>query len=241
MKKLLSKQAITFYYFVCSLLLIVLTTYLGMQLSNGYGGLIAGILIIAVSVLLYFIFNKKKLSKLFVFVYILNSVGIGLSLSTLYIKTEVSFNLFNHIDIQRILLAICIISLFSLLMLFSAVVLYKKEGVLYYWLTLSVHILALITFTVFWIANGNNITCSLLFFFEIIALSYHILYLKVNSYNNLFKKISAYSFGLYFIITLIVLIVISEGDFSGFDGGIGGLDIGPNKSSVKRDNTLIKF
>ena len=147
--------------------------------------------------------GKKKTIYYFI-TYLINSIAVGLSISTHYHVKEIIPSDKQFLIVSLISFGIILIT--SLLTLPKVIKPFAK-------LIVSLEILALfITSIVLWI-NNDPTFYSLLFYYLNITYFYMVCTITASSnIKQLFRKISIVSFSVFIIISIIVIIIISEGE-----------------------------
>lgn len=191
-------------------LLFVLLTYILVFLAIKFGinhlhnrlGLIIGLGLMFISLPIHFL-GKKKTIYYFI-TYLINSIAVGLSISTHYHVKEIIPSDKQFLIVSLISFGIILIT--SLLTLPKVIKPFAK-------LIVSLEILALfITSIVLWI-NNDPTFYSLLFYYLNITYFYMVCTITASSnIKQLFRKISIVSFSVFIIISIIVIIIISEGE-----------------------------
>lgn len=136
--------------------------------------------------------------------YLQNTIGLGFSISTYYTYKGILPELTSFILIFLICLVITIT--FSILTLSPKVKPYLKL------ITVIVILCLLVSSIIIWVINCN-INHSLLFYY--LNISYYYMLAIITSNKNirdLTRVISLLSFGAYIVISIIVVIIIFEGD-----------------------------
>ncbi len=166
----------------------------------------------------------------------LSGIGTGLAVSAYFIHV----NFKDFIDLatlgQNILLAdIAVLTFYCLYGLSLNIPILERHIKLY---TYSVLIVFLLLTIALW-ANQDKFLFSLVFYFySNTALFVFPLIMRVETIKDLIFRLTVASFGALLLITLVTLIIISEGD--GFDldlSGRGVIDVeSPKKSKINEPN-----
>lgn len=209
------KQLLAFFAAVFSLLIISASLFTGIALNAKWNALIVGIILTIISVIIYFACKGTKLR--YVYSYILNNLGIGLSISAFYTVKQVNLNALHY------LFGICIFILLFVALWTITIKLKGKAKQVVKIIVLTTLIVIIIFLFIMWLINLTNPYYSIGFFMLFNASFYIALFFNVTHTDNIFKKISGYCYGIYFLITMLVVIILSEcnADFS-FDIPIGG-------------------
>jgi len=220
------KINIYFNVYILSLLIIYLTTFLGLTLIRTENLLFISIALVILSIPTYFV--AKKINKSRILPTVLNSVAIGFIISFFYIKNSIDFQMADAAFPTAISITIILITKYI-----------SKYSGHNKWLELTSYFLGIIII-VFSIIKYNN---DLSVFYQILFLSViylssliGLLLLKQDD-ENLWFVLSIMHF-LSFLI--IFLIVISEGD--GLDGFSSiGSDSNKKKRKKKKEIEYIDF
>ncbi len=194
-----------FWVFVLSLGalgILVLSTYVANLIFRDYIGIGIGIILMIAAVFCH-IFGKKR-PILYLVSYLLNSVGNGLSLSAYYVFREMKVNIVE-LFASAIPAAACLLIVYLLLGRLGK----SKKFTL---IIATVTDLALVALAViYWIIKGVP---SFGFFCLLVALFYICVFgITVNNDSRPFlRDLSFGGFGIFIILTVVVIVIISEGD-----------------------------
>lgn len=216
------KKMMIFLYAIIGFFVMSVSIHLGFTYlvdMNKWSGLIIGVLFMLVSAVIYF--QADNIPLLYILSFILNMIGVGLSITAYYIFKAYALNLEDYLT--AILNGLGLILLFSILtyvksikrhikVILSLVVLAFFIGSLILWLRVD-------TFT------------GLSFYFLNVSYFYLIAIMSKNESSvDLMKEMSIVSFGAFFTISFIVLVIISEGEaLEGVGEGIGNLFVPEGK------------
>jgi hypothetical protein len=171
-------------------------------------GLVIGIALMIVGILIY---QLGKFNQIFYYMsFIINMIAIGLSITTYYVLKAYSLAMQDFY--VAILISIAILILFSLL---SRIQLIKRHHK--FFLTVFIILSFMISLTL-WLSSDNFTGLSfyflnVMYFFMIGIVS------SPESFKEIAKEMAWISFGAFILISIIVLIIISEGEaLSGLDG-----------------------
>lgn len=196
------KRIIILFFVLLAYLLISLSIKFGVDNLKNYFGLITGLGLMIISIPIHLL--GKRFSIFYFFSYLFNSIGVGLSISTYYRINEL-----NPSDKSLLITSlIC----FSIILIISLLTRHHKIKP-YAKLIVSLLILTLFITSIFlWVINDKAIY-SLLFYFLNISYFYMVCIITASlNITSLLRKISILSFGTFLVVSIIVLIIISEGD-----------------------------
>lgn len=225
----LNTKARPFVVFLASLVALgclVLFTLLGVAAFTEWYGLIAGILCMLLAIPCHLLAKKHEVGYLIAF--LLNSVGSGFSVSAYYACSGIRSNgaamLVGALAASGVLFLV-----YLMLQSFGKT---KKVTVT---VAVVLNILLLIAAAVLWIVIGGA-----LYSFGFFSLLVSLFYLGVfgvtvnHEERSLLRDISFGSFGSLIILTVVVAVVLSEGDLAdGLD-----LDLGGDGSKKKQKNQI---
>ena len=185
-------------------------------------GILAGVLTMGAAIPCHLLGKKQKF--LYFLSFLFNSVGCGFSASAYYTTEKI------NADLGELFAAALILAVF----LFASSMLYcfTTEAFTAACVTLCVLDALIAAFAVYgWMTDGDAFF-SFLFFSSLIALFYIFAMRKAaKEYDtcDIARTVSLHSFGIFILITVIVLALISEGEiFDGFDSS--------NFKDVKKKN-----
>lgn len=170
-------------------------------LFHVWGGILAGVGLALIS-LLFHLLGKKKSPLLYIFSYFINAVSTGFSIGAYY-------------TYKKQILSFLPCLLYFVPFLFIIYLLYQLVNRIRSKLkSLILCLFLLLPFLICCICLFKNAYASYGFFLLCILFFYLILFSRnLKTARNILSDLSLTSFGLYFIITLIVISVISDGDF----------------------------
>jgi len=217
----------TFLFAVAALCVFSAATVFGISVFTEWLGIIVGIPLMIAAIPLHRFGKKQKL--LYFLSYLFNTIGCGFSASAYYITAKI------NADIGELFAAalIAIIFLFACAAVFFFTSKYFTAACIVFCVLDSL----LAAFAVYgWVTEGNA-------FFSFLFFSCHVAFFYVFAIQTTAKEyetceimrtISLHSFGIFILVTVIVILIISEGDgLDGFDLG----DIGSGKSKNKNNTT----
>ncbi|RJP57561.1 MAG: hypothetical protein C4543_09695 [Ignavibacteriales bacterium] len=210
---------------VMGLIISSMSIYVGFEYMVGHNqwlGLIIGVGFMIVGIIIYQFGKRHGLFYLLSF--ISNMMGVGLSITAYYVFKEYS------LAFEDFMFAIIV----SLLMLSGFLALTFMERVKKHikWMTAIIIIVSLIVSLILWLSVDEFSGLSfyylnIIYFFMVGMIS------VTDSLKDLSKEMAWVSLGAFLLISIIVLIVLSEGEaLSGMDG----IDITPS-GKKKKANT----
>ncbi len=217
----------TFLLAVAALCIFSAATVFGISFFEEWLGIIVGVVMMAAAIPLH-IFGKKQ--KLLYFIsYLFNTVGCGFSASAYYITSKI------NAELGELFAA----ALIAIIFLFACAAVYfftSKEfkAVCIVFCILDSLVAAFAVGG--WITEGDAFFSFL--FFSCLVAFFYIFAMKTAAKEyetcEIMRTVSLHSFGIFVLITVIVLFILSEGDgFDGFDLG----DLGSGKSKKKNNAT----
>ena len=217
----------TFLMAVTALCVFAAATVFGISVFEEWIGIIIGVIMMVAAIPLHR-FGKKQ-NLLYFLSFLFNSVGCGFSASAYYITQKINAELgelFAAALIAIILLFACAAVLFFTSKMFTEV------SVVFLILDSLVAAFAVAG----WVTEGDAFF-SFLFFSCLVAFFYIFAMKKAaKEYETceIMRTISFHSFGIFILVTVIVILILSEGDgLDGFDLG----DTGSGKSKKKNKST----
>lgn len=186
---------------------------------NQWSGIIIGAILLLISGILFF--QAKKAPKLYILCFGLNMIGVGLSMTTYYVFKAYQLNVEDFM--VAIMLSLGLISLFSFLTYVKFIARHIK-------IVLSLLVLGFFIGSLALWLSVDEFT-GLSFYFLNVAYFYLIAIMSKNeNKKDLYKEMGIVSFGSFFIISFIVLVILSEGEvLQGVGEGIGELFIPTRK------------
>jgi len=216
-----AKTFVVFLFFIISLGVSIISIQFAVVVCSKWYGIIVGIIFMVLAIPLHSL--GEKWSGLYVFSFIFNFIGVGFSISAYYLVKEIPLNLF-----ELVVSAIPAGAILALIYLMLQTLSKTKRVTLS--IATIINIALLVIAVVFWIKTGE-IFFSFGFFCLLISLFFICVFGITVNHNERFvlQDISYGSFGSFVILTVVVIVIISEGDF--LDGA--GLDIGGKKDKKK--------
>ena len=211
-------------YAVIGFLIISFSIHLGFEYLhelNQWSGLIMGGLILLLSWVIYLF--ARKIPLLYVVSFVLNMIGVGLSITSYYVFKAYALALEDFM--VAYLLAIGLIIIFSML---TYVKFLKRH------IKLAISLVVLVSFISSLLLWGTvDEFTGLSFYFLNVSYFYLIAIMSKNeSKKDLMREMSIVSFGAFFIASFIVLVVLSEGDALQLIDGADGVFHSTKKKKV---------
>ncbi|WP_167958089.1 hypothetical protein [Anaerosporobacter faecicola] len=199
----MSKKAqLTAFFGILSWVLVALSTYVFTNVLTNWYGLLAGFVLMLVA-LSFHIIGRKKNSKFYVLCTCINQVATGLSLSAYYTYNNHTLSLTTLCITFLCYLFLCLLLCYCIDRVHSK----KRAGLLCGFVFGLLYALSVYG----WVNVGS--TYSFYFFTLTILLLYVLLALKTfHTSRNYLADLSFASFGIYLLITYIVIVLLSEGD-----------------------------
>lgn len=215
----MSKKAqLTAFFGILSWVLIALSTYVFANVFTRWYGLLAGFGLMVVAFLFHMI-GRKKDSRFYVLSTCINQVATGLSLSAYYTYFKHTLSLTTLFITFLCYLFLCILLCFCVDQVQSK----KKAG----WLCGIGFVLLYALSLYAWVNHGS--TYSFYFFTLTILLMYFLLSMKTfRTTRNYLSDLSFASFGIYLLLTYIVIVLLSDGD------GLDLIDLSDNRKKQKQ-------
>jgi hypothetical protein len=171
-------------------------------------GLVIGVVLMIVGILVYQLGNIHQI--FYYLTFLINMIAVGLSITSYYVLK--AYSLTSQDFMVAIIISISVLILFSLL---SRVSIIKRHHKLF--LTFFI-LISFFTSLSLWLSS--NIFTGLTFYFLNVIYFFMIgIVSSPESFKDIAKEMAWISFGAFILISIIVLIIISEGEaLSGFDG-----------------------
>ena len=219
----------TFLMAVTALCVFAAATVFGISVFEEWLGIIVGVIMMVAAIPLHR-FGKKQ-NLLYFLSFLFNSAGCGFSASAYYITQKINAELGELF--AAALIAIVFLFIASVVYCFTTSA-FKVACIM-----LCVLDVAIAAFAVYgWVTDGNAFF-SFLFFSCLVAFFYiFAMQTAAKEYETceIMRTISLHSFGIFILVTVIVILIISEGD------GLDGLDLGDTGSgnSKKKNKATAK-
>lgn len=215
-----AKTFVVFLFSVASLGILTLSTQVAVLICSKWYGLIFGAAFMAAAIPLHIL--GKKNSLFYIFSFIVNFIGCGFSISAYYLTKGLSLNI-----IELIIAAIPSGAILMLIYLMLQICSKTKKVTLS--IATIINFALLVVAVVYWVRTGETFFsfgffCLLVSLFDICVFG-----ITVNHDERpVLKDISYGSFGSFVILTIVVIVILSEGDI------LGDLDIGGGRGKKKR-------
>lgn len=221
------KPFVVFAFTIIAYILFALSTIFALSICTEWYGLVIGaiLMILAVPVHMF----AKKHNMFYVLSYALNTIGSGFAVSAYYLEKELNV-IPENLFLPMLIPAIVSLVTYLLVRLFQKI----KKFVLAIF-TIGT-IAMLIAFAVLWIKNGYEFY-SFAFFNLVFTLFYVVVdAVTVGEYDrSVIRDISFGSFGIFLVVALVVLFIISEGEI--LDGLFEGIfDFGSTGETKLKNN-----
>lgn len=211
---------------VIGLIVASLSIFIGFEYLVEYNkwiGLIIGFIVMLIGAGIYQI--GKKIKIFYQISFILNMIGVGLSITAYYVFKEYSLSFIDFI--VAILISLVVIIGFNLFTNISFINKHKKL------ITAIVIFISFFLSLALWISVKDF--SGLTFYFLNIIYFFMVASINDRDIEEVNKNMALISFGAFILVSIIVFIIISEGEaLSGLDGA--DLGIGSKK---KKENKQI--
>lgn len=212
---------LSFIYFVASLAIFFVSAYVTTILNYGWTPLFVGVGLMAVAVVVHYF--AKDFYQFYTLSFSLNMIASGLSFGTLFVLENLVF------DVKSML--VVFLSGVVIAFVYSRAYLalpYQKYKIINLILG-SITGFTGVILAVLWLGRPQES----IYGFMVAMLVYQAIYLGLLNYivkrGNQYRYISFYSFGVYIVITAIVLVVLSDGEL--FPADL----LTPDKQSARRN------
>ncbi|MDO9629403.1 MAG: hypothetical protein Q7I99_05820 [Acholeplasmataceae bacterium] len=193
------------------LLIVSISIYIGFEYLVGLNkwlGLIIGVLFMMLGGIIYQ--YGEKFNLVYIFSFILNMIGVGLSITAYYILKAYALNF--HDFYIAIVVSMAVLSGFGLLTFIPIVNRHLKISI-----AITI-IIAFISSLVLWL-SVDEFTGLSFYFLNVIYFFMVAMIGATNSLKDLNKEMAQVSFGSFILVSIIVLIILSEGEaLNGLDG-----------------------
>ncbi len=221
-----TKAYIVFVFSAIALGIMTITTFLGTLIVPKWYGVIIGIILMLGAIPLHRLARKR--SEYYIISFLLNSVGCGFSVAAYYRTTNINVELFQ---IFFAIVPVLAISFFTYLCLqhfknLKKIILFIATVLL---LVLVIYAMSL------WTRTGA-VLYSYGFFSLVLILFYLGVYgVTVNKSRPVLRDISYGSFGSFIILTVVIVVILSDGELDGFDG----IDVGGSSGKKQKRNKTV--
>ena len=217
-----AKAFTVFLFSVISQGILVISTQFAVMICSKWFGVIVGIIFMFLAMLLHLL--AKKWSFFYIFSFLFNFIGCGFSVSAYYLTKELPINFFTLV-IAAIPAGVILIFIYLMLQTFSK----TKKATLS--MVTILNFVLLVVAVIYWIKT-DELFFSFGFFSLLIPLFFICVFGVAINHDErpVLRDISYGSFGAFVMLTVVVLVILSEGDVL----EIGDLSIGRNKKKVKK-------
>lgn len=209
------KAIVVFIFSMIAIGLFIVSTLFAMSVCNGGQSFITGIALMVLAIPFHIFGKKSPISYLVSFA--INTVASGFSVSSYYLVKDISVDLVSVVF--SMVPAVAVLTLvYLMLQIFSKT---KKVTVT---VAVIVDLILIIMETVLWV-KYDMVLFSFGFFALLIALFYlGVFGITINHEERpVLRDISFGSFGSFIILTVVVVVILSEGDLlDGADFDFGG-------------------
>ncbi len=207
------KSFVVFFFTITAYIVFAFSTIFAMSVCKEWYGLVVGAVLMVLAIPTHIFAKKHKI--LYLLSYILNTVGCGFAASAYYLEKQYSVVPESLFIPMLIPASVSLVT--YLLVRFSP----KIKKIVLTIATIGT-IVMLIVFAVLWIRNGYAYY-SFAFFNAVFTLFYVVTNAVTvsESYREVIRDISFGSFGIFLVIAMVVLFIISEGElFEGLFEGV---------------------
>lgn len=207
-----AKAFIIFIFSAISLGVFILSTLISVNLFSKWYGIIASVILMVLAI--PFHIAGRKFNVLYLIGFFINSIANGCSVSAYYVTKNISFTLYE-------LLISALPALVILLLVYLSLQIYSKTKRFSISISIALISILMIITIIFWIKT-NSVFFSFGFFSLLIALFYlGVFGISINHDERaVIRDVSYGSFGSFVMLTVIVIVILSEGCV------LDGLDIG---------------
>lgn len=195
------KRLLMIFFSLVSYILISIGIHFGYHLPETYLGFLFGIILFVIAIPLHIFGNKNTL--FYAFSILLTSFGVGLILTSYYSTVENQLKLVDYV--VAITISITTLTIFSFITSFTVIKKYSKIILIF-----TIPILFIITLIV-WL-NSDIFTGLTFYFFNIIYFHMICVVTASEDIKDLLREMSFSMFGSFILISIIVIIILSEGE-----------------------------
>lgn len=212
-----ARTFVVFLFSIISLGILALSTQFAVLVCSKWYGLIVGATLMVAAIPLHIL--GKKHSLLYVFSFLANFIGCGFSVSAYYLTKGLSINILE-------LIIASIPSAAILMLIYLMLQTYSKTKKVTLSIATVINFALLIVAVVYWIKTGKTFFSFGFFCLLVTLFSICVFGVTINhDERSVLKDISYGSFGSFIILTVVVIVILSEGDvLDAADPGIGGSD-----------------
>lgn len=211
------KTKLTFMFSIITWLLVSSSSVLFSNIISGWQGILIGLGVMLLSLIIHLIARARN-PKLYIISSCINTLATGIAMSSYYAYAKIELPL--HMLGVTLL---CYILLSYLLCIGIYKIQSKKKAA---WLFGCLFLVLLIATIAAWM---NSPLFSIAFFALVIVFFYFLLEMKTfHTSRNFLSDLSSASFGIFFLVAYIVIVLISDGD------GLELLDFADNGGKQKK-------
>ncbi|MBU1142376.1 MAG: hypothetical protein KKH92_01890 [Firmicutes bacterium] len=215
------KRLVILLYAFIGLLITSLSISFGFEYLvnlNQWMGLIIGVLFMFLGMIIYQF--GKKIPVFYIISFVLNMIGVGLSITAYYVFKAYAL---NQVDfIFAIMVSLSILAGFGLMTFIPIIKRHLK-------ITISITIITVFAVSLYLWLSVDEFTGLSFYFLNIIYFYMIAMIQGTPSLKDLSKEMALVSFGSFILISIIVLIILSEGEVLGGLDGFDGSDIAVKK------------
>ena len=176
---------------------------------NKWLGLGVGVLVMIVGMIVYFFGGKSTAS--YVIAYLINMIGVGLSITAYYVFRAYDLNLRDFL--VAMVVSLSMLGAFGLLTFIPLVQRHLK------WVISIVILTSFVSSLVLWVSVPNFTGLSF-YYLNVIYFFMVAMIAVTESIEDLSKEMAIVSFGSFLLVSIVVLIIFTEGEIlSGVDFG----------------------
>lgn len=210
-----AKATLVYLFSIIALGIFVLSTKFAVWLCSGRNGLMIGVLLMILAIPMHIAARKKSFAYILSFT--LNFIGCGFSVSAYYLSKGISLRIIS-------LLIAILPSLVILTLVYLIFKVFSKTKKIAITSAIILNTLFLFLTIAIWI-NSNVVLGSFCFFSLLISLFFlGVFGVTINhDERSVLRDISYGSFGAFVILTVVVIVVLSQGEaLDSLDLGVGG-------------------
>lgn len=196
---------------IIGLIIVSLSIYFGFEYLVSYNqwiGLIIGVCFMILGVILYQFGHKNEIFYQITFV--VNMIGVGLSITAYYVLKAYSLTFRDYV--VAFIVSLLVLTGFSLL---SRLELIKKHHKLFLGFYIAISFIVSLSL---WLSS-DMFTGLTFYFLNVIYFFMIGIVSTPESFKEISKEMAWISFGAFILVSIIVLIILSEGEvLSGMDG-----------------------
>ena len=219
-----AKAFVVFLFSAASLGILAVSVQFAVIICSKWYGLVAGISFMILAIPFHLLARKRPF--FYVFSFLSNFIGCGFSVSAYYLTRDLSLNL-----LELIIAAVPACAI--LLLIYLMLQIYSKTKKATLSIAAIINFILLVIAVIYWIKSGDTFF-SLGFFYLLVSLFFICVFGVTINHDErpVLRDISYGSFGSFVILTVVIIVILSEGDFLDIgDLGFGGSK--KKKSKIK--------